>query len=353
MFKKRVFLTALAVFLLGVLGCKGKNESNGDAFLKEGKYRNAVNSYTNALKKGKISKEFYDNFVISYVLSAKQTAKKNPADDIIRSYIEQAHKYLPQVKKAATLDSVVAGLAEIGVAQVKSGIEYEYTLQGFRNLDSALSIAKRNNLDIRVAHSARQEAEKSIVSQALENAKGAANDITTEYVLLEAEVVAPDNEELKKALDKVRFKNRSTWLIFAEDIIGQRPSRMVDKYGYVMYFPNMSFSTTGAVGDIQVWNATGNNMPFEPNKLKIVSKNGDVANGKYTGNGTCTIDMVDQKTGAFKPTIKPFNGAVGELRSEKSCYAKISFAYSKGFDPDYVEYTDSLSNIGRKYFGQK
>ncbi|MCL2259754.1 MAG: hypothetical protein FWC15_00195 [Fibromonadales bacterium] len=351
MSKKCVFFFSLAALLLGLVGCKGKNESNGDSFLKEGKYRNAVNSYTNALKKGKVSKDFYDSFVMAYTLSAKQTSKRNPGDDIIRSYIEQVHKYLPQAKKAATLDSVVAGLAEIGVAQVKSGIEYQVTLQGFRHLDSALSIAKRNNLDIRAAHAARQEAEKSIVTQAIENADGVNSDIAAEYYLLEAEVVAPNNEDLKKALDKIRFKNRNTWLIFAAADI--TPSPLVDKYGYVMYFPSINLTPTGATGDIQVWNSTGNNMPFEPNKLKIVSKTGEAVTGKYTGGGYCDIDLVDQKTGMFKPTKQLFKGSVGELRSEKNCYAKIAFTYARGFDPDYVEYTDSLSNIGRKYFGKR
>lgn len=351
MFKKRVFLFTLAILVLGFIGCKGKNESNGDTFLKEGKYRNAVNSYTNALKKGKISKDFYDNFVVAYVLSAKQTAKKNPGDDIIRSYIEQVHKYLPQAKKASTMDSVVAALAEIGVAQVKSGIEYEYTLQGFRNLDSALSIGKRNNLDIRTAHASRQEAEKSIVTQALENADGADNDIAAEYILLEAEVVAQNNEALKKALDKVRVKNRGTWLIFAEDIIGQRASRMVDKYGYVLATPILNLSPTGATAEVSVWNATGNNMVFEPKKLKLVSKTGDEVAASYTGGGWCSIDKVIG--GMFKPTNQPFNGSTGELRTEKTCNAKIAFTYPKGFDPEYLDYKDDDNNIGRKYFGQR
>jgi len=179
MFKKVVFsLLSVAIFF----GCKGKNESDGDSYYKDGKYRNAVNSYTAALSKGKISDGFYDSFVIAYASAAKQTAKKNASDDIIRSYVEQIHKNLPKSKKAATKDSVVLALSEIGVAQVLGGFEYEYTLQGFRNLDSAISIAKRNGgSNAGLAESSRKKAEDAVVKQAIENSDGAENSIAAEY----------------------------------------------------------------------------------------------------------------------------------------------------------------------------
>jgi hypothetical protein len=356
MFKKSVFLVACAVFLFG---CKGKNEKNGDSYFKEGKYRNAVNSYTNALQKGKISDEFYDSFVIAYAAAAKQTAKKNASDDIILSYIGQIHSNLPKTnpkytQKKNTIDSVVAALAEIGLAQVKGQFEYEYTLQGFRNLDSAISIAKRNGKNAGPAQEARKEAEGLIVKTAIDNADGAENEIAAEYTLLEAEVLAPDNEALKKSLNAVRLKNRGTWLIFAEDLIGQRASRLVDKYGYVIAFPTLSLGPTGATGEIAIWNAVGNNVSFDVNKLKVVSTKGEEVSVKHTGGGWCAIDGVDQKTGMYKEEKRAFKGSVGELRTEKACNnAKFSVAYNSGFIPDYMEYVDADKNIGRKYFGQK
>ncbi len=351
MFKKSVFLFVSVAFLLGFAGCKGKLESSGDSYYKEGKFRNAVNSYTNALQKGKISDEFYDSFVIAYASAAKQTSKKNRSDDLIRSYVEQIHKHLPNTKKAATLDSVVLALSEIGIGQVEDAAEYEYILQGFRNLDSAVSIAKRGGINAGNAETARKKAEATIVKQALENSSGAENEITAEYALLEAEVVAPNNPDLKKALNAIRIKNRGTWLIFAEDIIGQKASRMVDKYGYVLAVPILNISPVGTTGEISVWNSTGNNVAFVPGKLKLVSKTGDSTFAKYVGGGWCSIDKV--VNGLFKATNVPFKGSEGELRSEKTCNAKFSFSYKKDFIPDYVEYKDNDNNIGRKYLGQK
>ncbi|MDR0516779.1 MAG: hypothetical protein LBH25_06990 [Fibromonadaceae bacterium] len=346
MSKKTLFpflLTAAAIAFLA--GCKGTNESNGDKYLKEGKYRNAVNSYTNALQKGKVSKEFYDNLVIAYVSAAKQIAKKNASDDIIRSYAEQIFKNIPNVKGKAAIDSAVQGLTEIGVAQVSGNFEYEYTLQGFRNLDSAVNIAKRSGVSTGPIEAARKKAEDALVKVAVESAEGAANAIAAEYVLLEAEVLAPKSEDLQKELNKVRMKNRGTYLVFAEEIIGQKPSRLVDKYGYVISFPILSITPTGTTGEIAIWNATGNNMDFDINKLKMVSADGKEVMAKYTGGGWCFMsDHEGKKKSQFK-------GSVGKLLSENQCQAKVSFSYSGGFVPDYVDIKDQDNNIGRKYFG--
>ncbi len=343
MFKKVVFsLVSAAVFF----GCKGKNESDGDSYYKEGKYRNAVNSYTAALSKGKISDGFYDSFVIAYASAAKQTAKKNASDEIIRSYMEQIHKNLPKSKKAATKDSVVLALSEIGAAQVLGDFEYEYTLQGFRNLDSAISIAKRNNgSNAGLAESSRKKAEDAIVKRAIENSDGAENTIAAEYTLLEAEVVAPKNPALKAALNKIRLKNRGDYLLFAEEIIGQRASRLVDKYGYVMSFPILSIGPTSTTGELAVWNSTGNNVDFDVSTIKMVSTDGQSADAKYVGGGWC---FMSDHLGKMK---SQFKGSVGRLLSELSCQAKVSFNYPSGFVPDYIEVKDKDNNIGRKYFG--
>jgi len=345
MFKKVVFFLVSAAVLFG---CKGKNESDGDSYYKEGKYRNAVNSYTAALSKGKISDSFYDSFVIAYASAAKQTAKKNASDDIIRSYVEQIHKNLPKSKKAATKDSVVQALSEIGLAQAIGGFEYEYTLQGFRNLDSAISIAKRNNgSNAGLAESARKKAEDAIVKQAIENSDGAENTIAAEYTLLEAEVVAPKNAALKTALNKVRLKNRGDYLLFAEEIIGQKASRLVDKYGYVMSFPIITIGPTSTTGELAVWNSTGNNVDFDVSTIKMVSTDGKEAPAKYVGGGWC---FMSDHLGKMK---SQFKGSTGRLLSELSCQAKLSFNYPSGFVPDYIEVKDKDNNIGRKYFGQK
>jgi hypothetical protein len=341
MLKKGILFLIFAALLIS---CKGKNESDGDSYYKKGKFRNAVNSYVEARKKGKMSKEFYDSFIIAYASSAKQTAQKNASDGYITGCIEQILKYLPEVKKSTTFDSVVVALSDIGVAQIKAD-DYEYTIQGFRNIDSALSVAQRSNVSSEYAKKARKDMESEIVKRALEYSESADHPVAAEYMLLEAEVFAPNNEELKKNLNSVRLKNRADLLIF-EAVGIEKPSRFVNKYGYIIAFPSLNMGPTSTTAEITIWNSTGNNVDFDFSKLKMVSVKGDEVFAKVGGGNCYMSDHLGEKKG-------PIKGSVGKLLSELTCLANISFSYSSGFTPDYVDYKDGNNNMGRKYLGYK
>ena len=75
---KKIFIAALATAVaLTVTGCKGTNEKRGDEHLKEGRFRNAINSYIEAKKKGKMSDEFFDNFTLALVRAGDMESKKD------------------------------------------------------------------------------------------------------------------------------------------------------------------------------------------------------------------------------------------------------------------------------------
>jgi hypothetical protein len=341
MLKKSILFLVFAALLIS---CKGKNESDGDSYYKKGKFRNAVNSYVEARKKGKISNEFYDSFVIAYASSAKQTAQKSASDGYISGCIEQILKNLPNTKKSATLDSVVVALSDIGIAQIKVD-EYEYTIQGFRNIDSAISIAQRSNISSEYAKKARKDMENTLVKRAIENSEGVEHPVAAEYTLLEANVFASNNEDLKKALNNVRLKNRADLLIF-EAVGVTEPSRFVNKYGYIIAFPSLNIGPTSTKAEVVIWNSTGNNVDFDFSKLKMVSTKGEETFAKV-GGGICYMsDHMGQKKG-------PIKGSVGKLLSELTCLVNISYSYPNGFIPDYVDYKDENNSIGRKYLGYK
>jgi hypothetical protein len=78
----------------------------------------------------------------------------------------------------------------------------------------------------------------------------------------------------------------------------------------------------------------------------MVSTEGKEVSPK-THSGWC---LMSDHEGKMK---SQFKGPVGRLLSELSCQAKLSFDYSKGFIPDYVDIKDKDGNLGRKYFGYK
>ena len=97
---KKIFLAALAVSVAFALsGCKGANEKRGDEHLENQRYRNAINSYLDALKKGKVSDEFYDNFTLALVRGANIEAKSNINSDLISGYFDKAATNISKVQK--------------------------------------------------------------------------------------------------------------------------------------------------------------------------------------------------------------------------------------------------------------
>lgn len=339
---KKVLAMTLGLAML-VVGCKSKNESRGDEHLAEGRYMNAVRSYTAVLQSGKMSEEFYDNFTLSYIKVLGQMVKKDPMSEAIRGYTEQIEKNLPKVKDNKVVEEYVNVLIDAGKAQVAVEGEYEFTLQGFRNLDSAAAIAKRYNVPGSASTQARTEAEATFVKKIMADAQLESNTVAREYVLLSAEVVAPNNAELKKALNEVRLKNRDQFLIFEAAGI-ESPSRWVNTNGYIIAFPSLSMASTSFKAEIQFWGSTGNNTDLEVEKIKLVSTDGKEVLAKQVGIGWCSSSDPEGKK-------KEKLNKVGKLLNEGQCSANITFSYPSGFVPDYVEYKDQYG-IGRKYLGQ-
>ena len=136
---KKFFLAALAVSVAFALtGCKGTNEKRGDEHLQEGRFRNAINSYLEAKKKGSMSDEFYDNFTLALVRAAEIEAKKDLNSDLINGYFEKASVNMPEVKKDEVVEEYVTKLATVGKQQAaQDGIDYNTVINAFAKIDTA------------------------------------------------------------------------------------------------------------------------------------------------------------------------------------------------------------------------
>lgn len=345
----------LLPILLGTLvffvGCKGTNEKRGDEHLAAARYRNAINSYLEARKKGSMSDEFYDNFTLALVRAAEIESKNNPNSTLISGYFEQAQKNLNEVKKPEVFKEFVLVLAESGKRLIVQDADFATVLSGFAKIDTALSVAKRHQAPEAAVKNIRTEAENAYVARALPIAKDEEDPVVSEYFLLQMAEVAPENAELKAALNKSRLTTRGYFLIFGENI-GERPSPRVDKWGYVMAFPTIKISSTSLTGELQFWASTGNNTELDVSKIKLVSTTGDEVFAKQNGKGWCEAEVVVGKKGDERVEKKkaPFKDK-GKLLNEFQCGVPVAFSFSQGFVPDYVEYIDEYGR-GRKYLGQ-
>lgn len=347
----RFFLVSAMAMAIAFTACKGTNEKRGDEHLSEGRFRNAINSYLEAKKKGKISDEFYDNFTLALVRAAEIEAKKDPFSSLLPGYFDKAAQNLDSVKNMEVVKEYARIIANVGKVQVsQEGTDYATVLNAFAFIDSAKSAAKAagNEAEIKAI---RTEAENGYVAQNLQNAKDEEDPVVSEYQLLKIAEVAPENAEVKAALNKSRVGTRGYFLIFGENI-GERASHRIDKYGYVMAFPTIALTATSLKGELQIWASTGNNTEFNMKNMKLVSTDGREAAVKQYNGGWCDAEVVVGKKGDERVEKKRQNFKdKGKLLNEFQCGVNVVFAFENGFVPDYVEYKDEYG-VGRKYLGQ-
>ena len=349
---KKFFMAALALGVTFALtGCKGTNEKRGDEHLQEGRFRNAINSYLEAKKKGSMSDEFYDNFTLALVRAAEIEAKKDLNSDLINGYFEKASVNMPEVKKDEVVEEYVTKLATVGKQQAaQDGIDYNTVINAFAKIDSALATAQARHVAEGTVKAIRTEAENAYVARNLSDAKAESDPVVCEYQLMKLAEMAPENADVKAALNKSRIGTRGYFLIFGEQI-GEPVNRRIDKWGYVMAFPTIKIAPGSLSGELQFWASTGNNTELDPSKIKLVSTDGQEVFAK--GNsGWCEAEVLVGKKGDEKieKQKKSFKGK-GKLMNEFQCSVNVSFSYGKGFVPDYVEYKDEYG-IGRKFLGQ-
>ena len=335
-------------------GCKGANEKRGDEHLQANHYKNAINQYLDALKKGKISDEFYDNFTLALVRAANAEAKSNINSDLINGYFDKAASNISQVKKPEVIEEFVTSYASVGKQQAsQEGMDFGTILSAFAKIDTALSIAKKMNAGEAAVKTIRTEAENAYVPAALSEAKDEDDPVVSEYYLLRIAEVAPENADVKAALSKSRKNTRGYFLIFGENLPDQTGKHRIDKWSYVMALPTIKITSSSLTGELQFWSSASNNTTLDPAKILLVSTDGKtVANKPSTG--WCEIEAYTGKKGHEKLEKKRQNlkpGQTGELRTEFQCSINVSFSFGSDFVPDYIQYKDNVGE-GRKYLGQ-
>ena len=351
--KKFLVAALVASVALSMTGCKGTNEKRGDEHLKEGRFRNAINSYLEAKKKGSMSSEFYDNFTLALVRAAEVEAKKDLNSDLINGYFEKASVNMPEVKEDVVVEEYVTTLANVGKQQAaQEGVDYNTIINAFAKIDTALATAKARNVAEGAVKAIRTEAENAYVAKNLADARSESDPVESEYQIMKIAEMAPENSDVKAALNKSRLGTRGYFLIFGEQI-GEPVNRRIDKWGYVMAFPSIKIGPGSLSGELQFWASTGNNTELDPSKIKLVSTDGQEVVAKATG-GWCEAEVLvgkkgDEKIEKKQQKIKP--RAKGKLITDFQCSLYVSFSFVKGFVPHYVEYKDEFG-IGRKFLGQ-
>jgi hypothetical protein len=346
-FSKYLLASAISLTLL-ISGCKSRHEKRGDDFLKEGKIKNALLSYTKAEKDGKVSKEFNDNFARAYTQMMGQITKKEPTADVLRIYREEIPKRLENTKDTEAVAEFVKQLCVTGKALIDLE-DMTYVMEGFKSFKLAAEWSKKHNTAQADYKKAFSEVETIYSKKILEEAASAENSVAAEYSLLVGRFILPENEAIQTELDNIRVKNRSHFLIFQAAGI-DNPSPNIDVNAYIIAFPALKIGGGSAAGELQVWNSSGNNFEFSGADFKLVGKDGTELAGKQTGVATCTSVELDPKTFQNK-TEKFAVGKNAKLIVEGQCSLGMSWSYPSGFEPEYIMLKNEFGT-GKKFLGK-
>jgi hypothetical protein len=329
---KRPILITLFLAATIILGaCKSKTETKADEYLAAGKLRNALRLYMKVEEKGKQSEEFNDNYSLALTRAMAKAAKSDPAQTVINNYLETIPKYLETSQNQAVLSEFVSTMADVATKKIDLDM-FSETVEGFNVFKTAQKFAKNSGTGKATLETTIKSTSEKYLASIFETVDGIDDTVAKEYYLLEAQKVlgVGENAKLEEKLMAVRKKNLGNFLIWAPDVNGVKPSRLVDVNGYVFAFRAAAVkqTATSLSGHLQVWNTSGNNTEIKPEEIILVGKDGTTQGSK-------------SKVG--KKCAKRFD-------SEKDCTTAISFSFAKGFKPDHILIKNS-DGEGRKFLG--
>jgi hypothetical protein len=348
---RKISFLGLVIALSFLMGCKSTYEKRGDEHLAAGRLKNALINYNAAEEKGKLSEEFHDNHALALSQMMIKIVKDNSMSTAALGYYEAIEKKHREglLKNAPTVAQIAENLANAGALQVmQNDGQFGFVIEGYNNIKLANELVKAHSADGAKVKEARQKADDFYVKSVLDQAN-IESTVAAEYHLLLGKKMMPENKEILDALNAVRKKNRSDFLIFQAHGI-ERPSPLIDHNAYIMAFPSVKISNTGLAGELQLWNSAGNNTMLAAQNIKLVSTDGKEIEAKQTSVGKCTSPELDEKKDFINKenTYKP--GEEMLFITEGKCNVGISYSFGSDFTPDYILYKDKFGE-GRKYLG--
>ncbi len=317
----------------GLLGCKSAQESAGDKFLQAGNPVNAVVQYSNALSAGKVSSDFYPNYIQAYIQVLSLRSDEDPGAQIINDLQDTISLLLKQNPNPTEESDFANVLFDIGQKRLKLGTPEgeEGAFEFFRTADSLQN--KPADLDSKIA--AVQDA---YVTAKLKEIKGDLDQVTkddpqpgivADYKMNELKLAVGTETPAMKALwSKIRQQNLSTYLMYDEEGLLDQVDARINKYGtligIVKYVPGPNVRL-----QLKVWNGSSGPLDFDGADFHLVDT---------SGRAYAPVAVL----GAFKKKSDV-------PRGQESKTGGLNFKLPAGVKADYLELKVPDGRVTRKY----
>ncbi len=331
--KSKVALCAGLSLAFLLTGCRSRQEAAADKYRKLGDALHALQYYEEALKRGKVSKEFYKNYTLVNIQAMAVRSKEDPTADFLDVLKDTVASLLVQHPDPENQGLFATTLQTIGNSRIKMGTP-EAIEGGFRFLDAAKAAG---------AAGGSEAAKQQVVAQNLKDIKDdvdrASKDdnagIVADYKLNKLKLmIGGETPEMLSLWSKLRKTTLSTYMMYDNDDViaemGERPDARINKYavllGIVKYEPG---STTTKI-QVKSWN--GGAIPFH-----------------YRGEG---FTLVDKDGKEYKPTAKIGGFSKNDKdvvpKGEQSKTGGLTFTHPAGTVPAYLEFKCEAGS-SRKY----
>lgn len=313
--------------------CRTRQEASGDKYRKAGDPLHALMQYEEALKRGKLSKEFWTNYTAVNIGAMKLRAKEDPTAEFLDILKDTVASLLTQHPNPANQEAFGATLQEIATARINLGTP-DAIEGGFRFLQAAEKAGAAGG-----SAAVKQQIVAAKLKEISDDFKEAGTNpnfgIAADYKLNKlALMIGGETPEMTELWSKVRKINLNTYLMYDNDDVvenlGERPDARINKYGVLLGIVKYDPGSTTTKIQVKAWNGSSGPIRFVGDNFTLVDKDG----GTYKPSA---------KIGGFAKTAKDQIGKTDESKT-----GGLTFNHPAGTKVSYLEFT-SGSGVTRKY----
>jgi hypothetical protein len=288
--------------------CRSRQEASGDKYRKAGDPLHALMQYEEALKRGKLSKDFWVNYTAVNIAAMKLRAKEDPTaefldvlKDTVASLLSQHPNPAGQAEFAATLQEIASARIKVGSPDAVEG--------GFRFLQAAEKAGATGG-----SAAAKQQIVAAKLKEIEDDFKDASSNptagIIADYKLSKLSLmIGSETPEMAALWSKVRKLNLNTYLMYDNDDVvenlGERPDARINRYGILLGIVKYQPGSTSTKIQVKAWNGSSGPIRFVGDAFTLVDKSGNVykPSAKIGGFGKTDKDVIgkgdESKTGGL------------------------------------------------------
>ncbi len=319
--KNKAWLLGSLTLAVGLLaGCKSNQEAAGDKFRKAGDHINALMQYEEALRRGKLSKEFWDNYAFVNIKAMDLRSKEDATAeflDILKDTVASLLRQHPNPQNEAIFAQT---LYDIGMLRAQMGGRAEEGGMAFFKMAASLPGVPQETA-AKIA-----QATEGFVTKALKDIKDELNSdeetagIVADYKMTELSLkVGSVTPEMKALWSQIRKKNLSTYLMY--DLQGLLPEVDARINKYALLLGIVKYDHPGNQVKVQVKIFNGGSLPI-----------------KFDGDG---FRLYDKEGNAYAPKSKLGAATKKDIVGvrDESKTGGVNFTMPDGAEPDYLEFT--------------